>query len=51
MFQAWKRNGAWFPERPLRFRMVVAYLPTTNTQLVVPLPPMFSIAKVFASST
>ena len=28
-----------------------SYLPTTNTQLVVPLPPMFSIAVVFAPST
>jgi hypothetical protein len=28
-----------------------AYLPTMNTQLVVPLPPIFSIANFFAFST
>jgi hypothetical protein len=27
------------------------YLPTMNTQLVVPLPPIFSIANFFAFST
>jgi len=49
MFQVLKRNGAWVPELP--FPILLAYLPTMNAQLVVPLPPMFSIAKVFASST
>ena len=28
-----------------------AYLPTMNTQLVVPLPPIFSMANFFAPST
>jgi hypothetical protein len=35
----------------LETEIVGAYLPTMNTQLVVPLPPMFSIANFFAFST
>jgi hypothetical protein len=32
-------------------KSALAYLPTMKTQLVVPLPPMFSIANFFAFST
>ena len=34
-----------------RALVVMAQIPTTNTQLVVPLPPMFRVANVRAPGT
>lgn len=47
----WKKNGDPLPDRRFDNSDLRAYLPTMNTQLVVPLPPMFSIANFFAPST
>jgi hypothetical protein len=46
-----KKNGDPLPDRRFDNSDLRAYLPTMNTQLVVPLPPIFSIANFFAPST
>jgi hypothetical protein len=46
-----KKNGDPLPDRRFDNSASRAYLPTMNTQLVVPLPPIFSIANFFAPST
>jgi hypothetical protein len=45
------KSGDPFPDRRFDNSKSCAYLPTMKTQLVVPLPPIFSIANFFAPST